>query len=339
MFRDRPFARTSTEHEDSVNRSSLSLDDPLPEQYKPPRSVPRGGLVMTAVVPSDTQGAIASEFDPRKALLGRVTEASPARMGDHRALSALDTAFGRTLGSASRRGDHPPTTVVSAEMGSPSSFDKLLAEHFEGIQAKVLSESAETRAALALLADGLKAVTTKHDTFVAEIKDVLLAQHSSLIDLLRALSLHIDAIPQVVSTAFESDLREKVILDAVRPMSEALPTILEELHALRDLSEQRLPCAPLDDDLGTSASTLVKSVDLTEMLPAQPGARLGSDVVLVSDDALAQSDPKSHPTKARATIVGEKSAVQESRTSKPHGENKTLGVAPDAAGISVAGQL
>jgi hypothetical protein len=354
MFRDRPFARTSTEHEDSVNRSSLSLDDPLPEQYKPPRSVPRGGLVMTAVVPSDTQGAIASEFDPRKALLGRVTEASPARMGDHRALSALDTAFGRTLGSASRRGDHPPTTVVSAEMGSPSSFDKLLAEHFEGIQAKVLSESAETRAALALLADGLKAVTTKHDTFVAEIKDVLLAQHSSLIDLLRALSLHIDAIPQVVSTAFESDLREKVILDAVRPMSEALPTILEELHALRDLSEQRLPCAPLDDDLGTSASTLVKSVDLTEMLPAQPGARLGSDVVLVSDDALAQSDPKSHPTKARATIVGEKSAVQvrrhdlffperrkltpdkcdllqESRTSKPHGENKTLGVAPDAA--------
>ena len=315
--RHRPFARTAIDHEDSVNRSSLSSDDPLPEQYKPPRSIPRGRLVMPAVVPSGAQGALASDFvesDFREALLERVTEASPARMGDRRALSALDTAFHSTLASAARRGSHPLSeneTVASAEADSPPSLDMLLVDHFNRLQASVVSESAQTRAALELLTDGLKAVTTKQESFIAEIKDVVLARHSSLIDLSQALSRHIDAIPRAVSSALDPDFREKVILDAVRPISKALPSILEELHALRNLFEQRLPCTPLDDDLGTSASTLVKSVDLTEMLPVQPGsARPATDVVLASDDAVPQSGTESPPAKARARILKEKMALQ-----------------------------
>lgn len=266
---------------------------------------------MTAAVPSGAQQAIASEFvesDLREALLGRVTEASPARMGDPRARSALDTAFGLARASASRRGNLPP--VVSPEARPPPSFDTLLVEHFEDLQAEIVAESTETRAVLALLADGLTAAVTKNESFIAEIRDLILAQHTSLIDLVRALSLQIDAIPQAVSTLLESDLPEKVILDSVRPISEALPTILEELHALRNLLEQRSPCAPLDDDLGTSASTLVKSIDLTDVLPAQSSARLATDVVLVSNNALAQVDPKSHPTKTEAAIVREKPALQ-----------------------------
>lgn len=312
----RPFARTATDHEDSVNRSSLSLEDPLPEQYKPPRSVPCGRLVMPAALPSGAQRAIVSDFvesDLRKALLGRVTEASPARMGDRRALSALDTAFGRTRASASRHDNHPPLdneTAVFAEAHSSPSLDMLLVEHFNRLQASVVSESAQTRAILALLTEGLKAVTTKQESFIAEIKDVVLAQHSSIINLLRALSLHVQAIPQAVSTALGSDLREKVILDSIRPISKALPSILEELHAFRNLLEQRLPCTSLDDDLGTSASTLVKSVDLTEMLSAEPGARSAVDVVLANNDAVPQSGTESHPAKARAGVLEEELALQ-----------------------------
>ena len=312
--RHRPFARTAIDHQDSVNRSSLSLDDPLPEQYKPPRSIPRGRLVIPAVVPSGAQGALASDFvesDFREALLERVTGTSPARMSDRRALSALDTAFRSTLGSAARRGSHPLSeneTVASAEADSPPSLDMLLVDHFNRLQASVVSESAQTRAALELLTDGLKAVKTKQESFIAEIKDVVLARHSSLIDLSQALSHHIDAIPRAVSSALESDFREKVILNAVRPISNALPSVLEELHALRNLFEQRLPCTPLDNDLGTSASTLVKSVDLTEMLPVQPGsARPATDVVLA---AVPQSGTESHPAKARARIFMEELALQ-----------------------------
>lgn len=269
LSRGGQYAPASAAPGDMVNRSSLSLDDPLPEQYKPPTSFLRGPMASATAGPAygssmplaDHRGAEWVTASPARAV-----EVSPARMGDPRALRDPTSPVGQPRSSYLRRFDSPSAShetfksVPSSH--TPPDLDALLADRLD------LHKGTATRLAVVTLDQGyqfsekLAAMIANQNDLAREMRDSVLGQQRELTALLRGLSRRLDAVSEDVSAATRSLLLEKVDLGAIMSALTPLQTMLRELHSLRGLLEQqRAPYTPSDDGLATSASTLVKSTD------------------------------------------------------------------------------
>ncbi|GAA5991658.1 hypothetical protein JCM10908_001078 [Rhodotorula pacifica] len=334
---DHPSVPATTDREDSIHPSSLSMDDPLPEQYKPPRSVLRHRLALTAVIPpsNDMTPNVAStrNADP---LHARAAETSPARMGDPRARQYGELSLAAPKAGSLPRVDDPASaneSVATEPDDLPLRIlETLITEQFTLLRADLVARPASDSSALEAR---ISALEGRFQACSAEAEERILAAIFHSVPPLLSVSTQVEALPQKISAAMQAFLLEKVNLESLKSAIEAMPAIQDELCSLREAVTRRIPGTPSheEEDLGTSESTLVKSVTSASSSfvqhPQAPRLSPDSEPALPATQSCAKQSPDG--TRRELALLEARLAAQERRTAQLYDEREVLREALEAA--------